>query len=264
MIEQRGFSDRLRLLQLETLHDLSLELHAEKDEQQLVEGLLERVCAVLDPGAGAIVTRDAYGAPVAAATVGWPGESPAPVVILGESIWRELLALGKTIERHDGSFAGRSYRELVAVPLGYRGVFLGFLALLDKEARGPEGSSFALEDRRFLESVAALGAVSLDSARQVARLEGERDRLVEENRALKERWEHQISGRRIVAHAPATRRVLELVERVAPRSVSVLLRGESGTGKELIAKLLHVLSGRSGPLVALNCCLLYTSPSPRD
>ena len=259
MIEQRGFSDRLRLLQLETLHDLSLELHAEKDEQQLVEGLLERVCAVLDPGAGAIVTRDAYGAPVAAATVGWPGESPAPVVILGESIWRELLALGKTIERHDGSFAGRSYRELVAVPLGYRGVFLGFLALLDKEARGPEGSSFALEDRRFLESVAALGAVSLDSARQVARLEGERDRLVEENRALKERWEHQISGRRIVAHAPATRRVLELVERVAPRSVSVLLRGESGTGKELIAKLLHVLSGRSGPLVALNCGALPES-----
>jgi transcriptional regulator with GAF, ATPase, and Fis domain len=259
MAEQRGFSDRLRLLQLETLHDLSLELHAQKDEQHLVEGLLERACAVLDPAAGAIVTRDAYGAPVAAASVGWPGAPPAPVVILGESLWRELLALGTTIERQSGFFAGRPYRELIAVPLAYRGVYLGYLTLIDKEARGAEGSQFGLEDRRFLESVAALGAVSIDSARQVARLEGERDRLVEENRALKERWDHQVAGRRIVAHSPATRRVIELAERVAPRGVSVLLRGESGTGKELIAKLLHVRSERGGPLIALNCGALPES-----
>jgi transcriptional regulator with PAS, ATPase and Fis domain len=39
----------------------------------------------------------------------------------------------------------------------------------------------------------------------------------------------------------------------------VLIRGESGTGKELIAKLLHHLSGRGGPLVALNCGALPES-----
>jgi transcriptional regulator with PAS, ATPase and Fis domain len=41
--------------------------------------------------------------------------------------------------------------------------------------------------------------------------------------------------------------------------VSVLLRGESGTGKELVAKLLHLLSERSGALIALNCAALPES-----
>ena len=55
------------------------------------------------------------------------------------------------------------------------------------------------------------------------------------------------------------RRVLEMVERVAPRGVNVVVRGESGTGKELVAKLVHHLSGRQGPLIALNCAALPES-----
>jgi transcriptional regulator with PAS, ATPase and Fis domain len=55
------------------------------------------------------------------------------------------------------------------------------------------------------------------------------------------------------------RRVLDIVERVAPRGVSVLVRGESGTGKELVAKLLHHLSGREGALIAVNCAALPES-----
>jgi transcriptional regulator with PAS, ATPase and Fis domain len=36
----------------------------------------------------------------------------------------------------------------------------------------------------------------------------------------------------------------------------VLVRGESGTGKELVAKLLHLRSGREGALIAVNCAAL--------
>lgn len=48
--------------------------------------------------------------------------------------------------------------------------------------------------------------------------------------------------------------VCDLVRRVAPYDVSVLVSGESGTGKELCARALHYNSlRRDGPFVAENC-----------
>ena len=50
------------------------------------------------------------------------------------------------------------------------------------------------------------------------------------------------------------RRVLKLVDKVAPTDSSVLVLGESGTGKELIARALHERSDRAGrALVPINC-----------
>src|SRR5262249_35160808 len=53
--------------------------------------------------------------------------------------------------------------------------------------------------------------------------------------------------------SPAVQSVLRRLEAVAPSRVPVLLQGESGTGKELFARALHLLSGRAGEFVAVNC-----------
>ncbi|HEY9420165.1 MAG TPA: sigma 54-interacting transcriptional regulator [Thermoanaerobaculia bacterium] len=252
-------AEKRRVLQLETLYDLAIALHAQRPEQELVDELLLRVAAALDPAAAVAVTRDAYGGSRSVATVGWMEDAPTGDTLLAAPIWRELLAEGHTLARANGELAGRSYEQLLAAPLAYRGVFLGYIALLDKEVRGDTDHTFTADDRRFLDSVAALAGVSLDAARQVERLETQRERLEEENKALKGQLAQEVAGRRIVAYAPPMRRVLEVVERVAPRSVNVLVRGESGTGKELVAKLLHHLSGREGALIAVNCAALPES-----
>ncbi|MFN2547790.1 MAG: sigma-54-dependent transcriptional regulator [Myxococcales bacterium] len=64
-------------------------------------------------------------------------------------------------------------------------------------------------------------------------------------------------GRSIVGESPAMRRLIDAVERIAPRDITVLIRGETGTGKELVAALVHAESKRAeGPLVRFNCAAI--------
>jgi two-component system, NtrC family, response regulator AtoC len=82
-----------------------------------------------------------------------------------------------------------------------------------------------------------------------------------ENRALRlenARLRTEASLRRpIVAESPAIRRVLDVVTRVAPKDVTVLLTGESGVGKDVLAATLHAHSKRAAkPLVRFNAAAI--------
>ena len=62
---------------------------------------------------------------------------------------------------------------------------------------------------------------------------------------------------RLIGDSASHRKVLALIEKVAPSDASVLIRGPSGTGKELIARALHYNSPRADrPLVTINCAAL--------
>jgi Nif-specific regulatory protein len=259
MTETRDLDARRDELKLETLYDQLVALHAHRTEQELVDDLLQRVCTVVDPGAAAVVTRDAAGEAYASSMVGWDPPAPTPRALLETQLFREVQASSGTVVRQGGSIAERDYRELVAVPLRYRDTLFGYLMLVDKERRGGGEVGFSEEDRRFVQSVAAVAGVTLDGLRHLETLLDRSERLEEENKLLKERLVHEVAGQRIIAEGAAMRRVLEVSERIAPRRVNVLVRGESGTGKELIARLLHQRSERPGPLVAVNCAALPES-----
>ncbi len=84
--------------------------------------------------------------------------------------------------------------------------------------------------------------------------------LAEENARLKEKVSELTQGDSILAVSARMQHVLEMVRTVAATDSSVVIRGESGTGKELVARAIHVRSGRvSGPFVPV-----HTGALPRE
>ena len=57
----------------------------------------------------------------------------------------------------------------------------------------------------------------------------------------------------VIGSSGPMQRVADVVGRIAETNTNVLITGESGTGKELVARALHVRSGRRGPFLAINC-----------
>jgi DNA-binding NtrC family response regulator len=79
----------------------------------------------------------------------------------------------------------------------------------------------------------------------------------EENQRLRRRLARAGELGPIVGQSLAMRRLMTLIEQVAPSSASVIIAGESGTGKELVARTIHDLSPRrEGPYVAINCAAM--------
>lgn len=82
----------------------------------------------------------------------------------------------------------------------------------------------------------------------------ERQRLVDENRSLRDLNETAFRFENLVAGSRKMRDVFNLAAQVARRDSTVLVTGESGTGKELIAKAVHQNSLRaSKPFITVNC-----------
>jgi two-component system response regulator GlrR len=93
-------------------------------------------------------------------------------------------------------------------------------------------------------------ALQVERALETRRLTSEISRL---KGLLTERYDFK----NIVARSEQMQRVLEVVSRIAINDSTVYIHGESGTGKEVIARAVHLASGRNDkPFVAVNCAAL--------
>ena len=88
---------------------------------------------------------------------------------------------------------------------------------------------------------------------EVRRLRIENVRL----RQYVERLTYKSPRLHIIGNSPGMKKVLQLIEKVAPTDATVLIRGPSGAGKELVAQALHHNSLRKDqPMVTINCAAL--------
>ena len=252
-----AFETQRRLLQLETLYDAALALPAIESEQQLAEEALARAASVLDASRGFFVALSEDGDISSHALLGFPKKAAAG--LLAEPFLAELEAAGGPVARGASTLVKTPVSNVLGTVIVSQAGSLGWLVLADKESRRGD-LSFSSEDERFLSSLAALSGVALEKRRHVARLERERQRLEEENRRLRDESGRAAADLFLVGESAGMKKVIDLIGRVAPSSVSVLITGESGTGKELVARLLHEKSPRrQAPFVAINCAALPES-----
>src|SRR6266853_1101815 len=162
----------------------------------------------------------------------------------------DLLRLGI---RNDPAMA-EGLKTGCVLPLVSRNGVLGVLTLGRRE-----DNSFSQVDIGFLTQVANQVAIAVENATAYRQIEGARaelekafeeikdlkDRLQDENVALREQIDQSLMFEELVGVSPALRAVLSRVSKVAPTDSTVLLTGETGTGKELIARALHKRSRRS-------------------
>ncbi len=87
-----------------------------------------------------------------------------------------------------------------------------------------------------------------------------KDRLHEENLALREQIDREFMFEEIVGASPTLQTVLTNIVKVAPTDSTVLIMGEAGTGKELIARAIHKRSPRAAhPFITVHCAAVSTS-----
>jgi DNA-binding NtrC family response regulator len=88
----------------------------------------------------------------------------------------------------------------------------------------------------------------------------ERLDLINENDRLKKELFERFKIDGIIGESKAMKDVLEVIKKVTPTHVTVLIIGESGTGKELIARAIHYNSPRKTyPFIAINCAAIPES-----
>ena len=88
----------------------------------------------------------------------------------------------------------------------------------------------------------------------------ERERLLDENRNLRQQIRAGNTLEGFIGSSEAATAVMDMVRKVAAYPTTVLFTGESGTGKELMANALHTLSPRADkPFVPINCAALPES-----
>jgi two-component system, NtrC family, nitrogen regulation response regulator NtrX len=78
--------------------------------------------------------------------------------------------------------------------------------------------------------------------------------LITETKVLKRKVNKTFD---LIGQSEPIRKVLEMIEKVAPTDARVLITGKNGTGKELVARWLHEKSHRAAnPFVEVNCAAI--------
>ena len=146
-----------------------------------------------------------------------------------------------------------SLRTVVCVPITGPSGVMGALYLDSQRAAGLLGE----DGVRIMEAFAAQAGIALEAMAHRKELQEAADSLELENRNLKEVLGVRTRYDNLIGQSAAMQKVFAMLERVAERPVTVLIRGGTGTGKDLVARALHFNSPRrEANFISVNCAAI--------
>ncbi|WP_024953519.1 sigma-54-dependent Fis family transcriptional regulator [Sulfurospirillum arcachonense] len=170
-------------------------------------------------------------------------ESMQPIVI--ENVHNDVLFLNKT-----GNITSDTI-SYVAVPMIVENEVIGVLA-----TNLTKSTEIGFDETvRILSIVSSFFAQAMHSHNIV---ESEKEKLNDLKLYYKMEWDskaHNFGD--IIGESEKMKGVYNIIERIAPSDVTILVRGETGTGKELVASSIHKRSKRKeGAFIKLNCAAI--------
>lgn len=153
-------------------------------------------------------------------------------------------------EYHSARWGELKAKSVIVIPFHLDDKVLGVVYLDSKTRRVLDND----DEISFLENFALNVGIALNNAHQFAKKD---EHLIKIQRELSEQRSQvltQFALENFIGISEKTRELLQIVQKVADSSATVLLTGESGVGKELIAKTIHYNSMRKNrPFVVINC-----------
>ncbi len=246
---EQGATGKL-IKEFQKILQFTLELSSLREPESLHRQLFELIGEVVPAERGAILLAGTTDREPATAYIWHRLSSSSERFVVSRTIVNQVLGEGRALLNNDPmasaelndtkSLIGSGIYSLMAMPLAVADKVYGVLYL---DARNP-AIRFHEDHLHLLTTIAEAAAPAYDSARQLAQMRDETQRLRDQLDL----------DREMIGQSQPMIEVRDVIARIAPTDFTVLIRGESGTGKELVARAIHRNSPRRGkPFLAINC-----------
>ncbi len=174
---------------------------------------------------------------------------------LSETILKKVYLTGESLrlidaQNHDEfkkrkSIKRLGIRSVLAVPIKWSNEVIGVIYIDNKKVV----NAFSEEEQRLVEALANVASVAIRNSRDYANL---KQSLTDFKSTLSKGFFYTED---FLVVSEKMRRVVDEIERVKDKDwLNVLLVGETGVGKEVVARAIHLKSGRKNRLFnAVNC-----------